>query len=61
MFHLAPARRIRIGYIACLPGEALCGTPARPHGHLFPPAVTCWMCEVIAARDGIVTEEVNAA
>lgn len=53
VFHLAATHRIRIGYTACLPGEALCGTAVRPHGQLFPPAVTCWMCAVIARRDGI--------
>jgi hypothetical protein len=58
VFHLAASRRGRIGYISCAPGDVLCGAPVPLQpclGSLFPPAVTCWMCALIAGRDGILT------
>lgn len=66
LYHLTPARRIRIGQITCIPGEPLCGTPARLQpcpAALFPVElkVTCWMCAAIARRDGIATERTGAA
>jgi hypothetical protein len=59
IYHLAASRRIRIGYIICGPGEALCGVPAALQpllDTLFAAAVTCWMCAGLAKRDGILIE-----
>lgn len=59
VFHLATSRRIRIGYIACAPGEVLCGKPGHLQpslGTLFAPQVTCWLCAALAERDGIVID-----
>ena len=59
LHHLAATRRIRIGYIACDPGEPLCGTPAALHPcppALFPlpPDITCWLCAALAKREHIL-------
>jgi hypothetical protein len=59
VYHLAASRRIRIGYIICGPGEALCGTLAALQPSLdtlFAAAVTCWMCAGLAERDGILID-----
>lgn len=62
-FHLAPLQRIRVGYVLCHRGEPLCGTPWRVRlpGLLFPPEVTCWLCELLAARDGITVTTPESA
>ena len=56
LFHAIAAQSIRIGYVSCATGEALCGTTATllpcPDG-LFAPQVTRHTCAVIAAREGI--------
>jgi hypothetical protein len=62
VFHLAASQRIRIGYIACEKGEVLCGAPVALQpclGALFAPAVTCWLCALLAERDGIAIEGVS--
>jgi hypothetical protein len=61
VFHLAASQRIRIGYVACEKGEVLCGAPVALQpclSTLFAPAVTCWLCALLAARDGIAIEGV---
>lgn len=59
-FHLAATQPIRIGYIICSRGEPLCGTPHRvrlPPPLLFRPDITCWICDLLARRDGIAVAQ----
>ena len=65
-YHLAASQRIRIGYISCGPGEPLCGTTSALQeclDTLFQVAleVTCWLCALIAKRDGITVAAGDAA
>lgn len=56
VFHLAPVRPVRVGYIICGRAEPLCGTSRRLRlpGLLFHTEITCWICALIAERDGLV-------